>query len=186
MRAYRNGGVNCKDYERLWEGHCVDKELKDEWLVALNELTHFRLNSICVGHEKRRGIAETNPAICIEMRMDHRFPKRFNSQSGVQPYLDKVHNHLIELFPSDVFDTNYQINFEITSNSKIVILDRFLIRVNSVKSFRNPLEEGKREEWFDSAVNKIKEIDSCWFEYIDAFFPIEEQQRLTEMLLGKA
>ncbi len=40
----------CQPHERKWQGVCVDKNLHDEWLEALNRLECFELINICEGH----------------------------------------------------------------------------------------------------------------------------------------
>ena len=44
----------CRDHERVWRDHCVDRNLKDAWLEVLNDLAAFDLKSVCEGHVSER------------------------------------------------------------------------------------------------------------------------------------
>jgi hypothetical protein len=57
----------CRDYERLWRGRCVDRNLADEWLERLNDLRSCRLISICEGH-LRAGRRATGPHINLRLK----------------------------------------------------------------------------------------------------------------------
>lgn len=44
----------CREHERSWRGRCVDRDLEDGWLEALNALKALNLISICEGHVAER------------------------------------------------------------------------------------------------------------------------------------
>ena len=58
----------CREYERLWQGRCVDRNLSDDWLAALNTLDVFRLVSICEGHLAERGGRASAPHVNLRLR----------------------------------------------------------------------------------------------------------------------
>lgn len=57
-----------RQHERLWNDRCVDKELKDEWLTALNAFKTIDLISICQGHVIERTNRIGNPHINIRIK----------------------------------------------------------------------------------------------------------------------
>lgn len=38
--------------QKSWNRHTVDKNLNEDWLIALNRLSIFNLISICEGHQR--------------------------------------------------------------------------------------------------------------------------------------
>lgn len=58
----------CREYERPWQDRFVDRNLADDWLVALNTLDVFRLISICEGHSEGGGRRASGPHINLRLR----------------------------------------------------------------------------------------------------------------------
>jgi hypothetical protein len=58
----------CREYEREWQGRYVDRNLSDDWLVALNALDVFRLISICEGHLDGPGGRASAPHVNLRLR----------------------------------------------------------------------------------------------------------------------
>ena len=55
MHLFVKKNMNCRPHERKWDGRCVDKGIRDEWLVCMNGLEHFHPYSSCEGHVSQTG-----------------------------------------------------------------------------------------------------------------------------------
>ena len=60
----------CREYQRLWQGRCVDRNLADDWLISLNTLGVFQLISICEGHVYEDGRRPSVPHINLRLRSE--------------------------------------------------------------------------------------------------------------------
>ena len=58
MPVRKTSRRQCREYEREWNGFCVDKNIEDDWLIRLNDIEALSLISICEGHSGR----QTEPA----------------------------------------------------------------------------------------------------------------------------
>lgn len=146
------GHRECRDRERVWNGHCVDKNLNDEWLIQLNNLSCFNLISICEGHpanDNRR--VNASPHIILRIK-DFLLP----SESGQKELLiEKVRMAFIHSFT--LTDINYTVEWKQSLHGRDPSWRQdFTIRMSARNPYNGVLIKG---EWFDLMVEEINTFD---------------------------
>ncbi len=149
--------LSCRDHERIWQGRCVDKNIKDSWLESLNNLKSLDLINICEGHAER------------ESEHDNQYPHIYLTlKAKLIDFALTKYRILIDLFKNG-FDA------ATTSGDTILVFDlrHFIIkqpqltehplvfRVN-IKCKKKRMKEDTSEVveyWFNNAVSKALEID---------------------------
>ena len=67
-RVIRRRRAHTRTDQRIWQGRRVDKDLKDEWLEGLNNLSCMDLVSICWGHSQQQGRSRSQPRINLRLK----------------------------------------------------------------------------------------------------------------------
>ena len=146
-----------RPHERLWHEYCVDKNLEDRWLEALNSLHAFKLISICEGHVHYKGRSTRSPHINLRMkkRFLRLFVKRFDSISV------DLYRMFVTIFNDDstYADIEYKIRFKSSHTGKAITRD-VALHIRS-KNMRTSEEmDSQTRAWFDEIVKKIQSFDS--------------------------
>lgn len=148
-----------ENYQRNWRGYRVDKNLKDDWLIRLNNLHLFNVINVCEGHFT---CEDDTPQIILLAKHD---------------FFDKLKNIFVErewlLSIFDEFvasDTRWKFSHTHTigvSNDPNSIMNNpdFRIKMSLVRN--DPREslilDNKTSEWFEASVNSIERIDEALY-----------------------
>jgi len=147
-----------EDYQRKWRVYRVDKNLKDDWLVRLNNLKLFYVTSVCEGHFT---CDDNYPTIVL-------FAKRDFIDSLKELFADK------ELLFS-IFDGNFASDTEFTfsytlgvsTNPNSIISATSCTPIKFSLHSKDPREslllDDKTSEWFEASVISIERIDEALY-----------------------
>ena len=80
---------NLGDYQRKWRRYSVDKNLKDDWLIRLNNLYLFGVTNICEGHST---CDDAYPCIVLLAKCDvfDRLAKLFDDRKWLSSIFDGI------------------------------------------------------------------------------------------------
>jgi len=154
-RRYRR---NPRPHERLWKDRCVDKNLKDEWLIRLNALQAFNLVSICEGHDSP---ARRPPHIHLRLKEEY-FPIVSDEWHRSGQTMSRLINSLfsteatkIEIELKEVFQ-----KWQGRYNYKQDFTARIRCRINSESQSIQTCVVN----WFQSIIPEIQELDTLIFD----------------------
>jgi len=141
-----------RPHERIWQDRCVDKNLKDEWLIRLNDLQAFDLISICGGHIK----PTRNPHINLRLKKEC-FPavsdKWHHSGRIMSRLIDSIfssEHSVVEIELKDVFrrwNGRYTWRQDLTTRIRCS-------QAGMPKSMKSGIKT-----WFETVIGEIKELD---------------------------
>lgn len=139
----------CRDHERTWQGRCVDRNLADDWLTALNALRSFRLISICEGHANLQGRPHSAPHINLRLHpaIVRQLPAVWDDFSvGIAAELGRH-------FSADesVVEAELRLRVQFGVDGARSRPD-FVIRVRSRRPRSRPEFEPAEAQWFEGAV----------------------------------
>jgi len=153
----------CRDYERLWQDRCVDKNLEDAWLERLNVLTAFKLIGICEGHYRRR-LSSAGRYPHINLRLNERLlPNVARNWDALRA---EILNEVHKLFQAGDTLFNLELKYKIRSGRGRLTYQEDLtlrIRCDQVRGSAE-MDSGTRN-WFDRSVSRIEVLDeviSTW------------------------
>jgi hypothetical protein len=154
--------VPLHDYQRMWNGHSVDKNLKDEWLQDLNDLKIFDLINICEGHRNEVGQRRNeSPHIYLKIKEEIR-------EKAYEYYRFSKNSDMLEKNMSKTFEDHLRFRcslcFEKTITNTNRSSARIVFKLNS--SPRLDFEKGGMDNWFTEAIKKIKKLDKKLWETI--------------------
>ncbi|MGD2155316.1 MAG: hypothetical protein PVG32_00460 [Anaerolineales bacterium] len=147
----------CKEYERLWEGHCIDKNLADEWLDRLNKLGCFDLISICEGHSDRRpGSASAYPHLNLKLK-EHLLPPvsdRWDKYKSV--FFDQVNR----LFQTGDTLVNMEVKFKLRLGvAKMSYRENLSLKIRCRQARTASKMDPKTATWFRRTVARLEKLD---------------------------
>jgi hypothetical protein len=152
---YRRGP---RSHERVWRNRCVDRNLKDYWLISLNELQSFDLISICEGHSNRR---RTYPHINLRLKEEY-FPivsqEWYRSRQIMSRSIDNI-------LSSE--KTAVEIKLEIIfrkRNGRYNIMQNFIVKMQCLHTNEQKSINSKIISWFDLIISEIQEFDTFIFD----------------------
>lgn len=143
-----------EDYQRMWQNYRVDKHLKDEWLVRLNNLELFYVTNVCEGHftceDKCPRIALMGKRAAVEM---------LGSLLDDREALFSILNS--NLASDTLFDFSYTTGISndplSRSNSSVFTPIKFSLTRTFPRG--SLVFDPKTSEWFDLSVSSIERID---------------------------
>lgn len=161
---------NCREHQRLWRNHCVDKNLKDDWIESLNSLRAFNLISICEGHLNGRsnphgGLPHINlrlkPDLVTILANDWQTHKE-KIQEGINNItsypLTSASIELRHRYFKGIGQPNYR--------------EDVVIRLEAFRERSSNNQEITRDEWFEGSIEGLAEFDRfienlLGFKYLD-------------------
>jgi hypothetical protein len=157
MLPRRTSRRKCRDYEREWEGFCVDRNLEDDWLVRLNGLETLTLISICEGHcDRRAERSRTPPHIKLRLR-EHLLP-------GIARHWDEqkmaIVSEVNRLFQTGDTYVNMELKFKLRSGTgRLVYREDLVVRISSRQARTSEEMDARTYDWFQRSVTAIEELD---------------------------
>jgi hypothetical protein len=148
----------CRDYEREWNGFCVDRNLEDDWLERLNGLETFSLISICEGHcDRQTEPSRTPPHVKLRLRESllPRIASRWDEHK--MAILSEVNR----LFQTGDTYVNLELKFKLRSGTgRLNYQEDLLVRVHSRQARISEELDAETRDWFQQSVSRIEELDS--------------------------
>jgi len=145
-----------RDGERRWQGHNVDVNLTDDWLLPLNGLSAFRLVSICEGHLETGSGRASAPHVNLRLKAEF-------VQLACASWDDLSIGLAGELgrhFQTE--DTHAEVELRrrvATGRDGVASCSDLVIRLRSQRS-RSKIEmEPEVTTWFGSVVEKCQSLD---------------------------
>jgi hypothetical protein len=150
----------CKDSEREWNGFCVDRNLRDEWLVSLNSLSAFNLISICEGHCEQHSEPHMRPPH-VKLRLkDHLLPGvagRWDEHK--MPLLGEV-NRLSQAGDTYV---NLEMKCRLRSGAaRLSYQEDLILRIHSRDGRVSEEMAPETAAWFQRTVELVKKLDGVF------------------------
>ena len=139
-------------HERLWNGRCVDKDLKDEWLLALNSFKTFNTVSICQGHINR-----DDELFCPHINLKIK-PEYIVKLKGAMD-TPEITDHLAK-FPKDT-DWDYEYCEE-RSNEQPEIKKEIMFRFMRLKKRTSSGMNRSTEKWFEKMIQLLLALDQIF------------------------
>ena len=157
MPARKKPRRACRDYEREWNGLCVDKNLENDWLMRLNSLQCFRPISICEGHAARKiGATRTYPH--VKLRLQDQF------LSGIAGHWDRlkpvISDELHTLFCSADTYVEIDLRFRLRwGGSRFPCREHLSVRIHSRQAKASKEMDAMTYKWFEQTVRRIEKLD---------------------------
>ncbi len=144
----------CRDDERMWRNHCVDRNLDDRWLEALNALHSFTLINICEGHGSRR--ANSHPHIYVRLKpaMADVLPDVWIALSADEAR--RLGNFFDVERSSITVELKLRLHF--VRGSRVARRD-LVTKIDALQPRSSPTLEPEIPNWFDQTVRGIHELD---------------------------
>ena len=147
----------CRDHEREWQGFCVDKNLKDDWLERLNGLQVFHLISICEGHHDRGAEPARTPPH-VKLRLKDRF------LPGIAGCWDE---HKMEVLSkvNDLFQTgdtyvNLELKFKLRlGTGRLDYQENLIVRIHGRQARASGEIDTDTDGWFERTVDQVQDLD---------------------------
>ncbi len=147
-----------ESYQRTWRDYLVDKNLRDDWLVRLNELNLFVPTNVCEGHFS---CDDQYPLIVLLSAADviAGLEKLFEDCDGLRSVFDG-------LVPTD---TEYKFSRTTgISNDPDVFFNITRIKLSLCRNVPRESMNFDRAtfRWFEAAVSSIEKIDEVLRKHI--------------------
>ena len=160
MPVRKTSRRQCRDYEREWNGYCVDRNLEDDWLIRLNDLEAFSLISICEGHFGRQTEpARVTPHIKLRLR-EHLLP-------GIARCWDEhkmsILSEVNRLFQRGDMYVGLELKFKLRSRTgRLNYEESLMVGIHSRQG--RTLEEMDAEirDWFQQSVGCVEALDDLF------------------------
>jgi hypothetical protein len=137
---------------------CVDKNLKDDWLVRLNSLKCLQLISMCEGHsDQKTGSTKTFPH--IKLRLQEQFLSSIASHwDQLRPVLSHELHRLFH--PTDEY-LELELKFRFRwGRARFPYRENLTVRIHNRQSRTSEEMDARAYEWFEQTVNRIEKLDS--------------------------
>jgi hypothetical protein len=159
MPPRRKPHRECRDYEKEWNGRCVDKHLEDEWLVRLNDLLCLRPISVCEGHaDQKPGSSRTFPH--IKLRLQEQFLASLVSQWGsLRPVLaDELHRlfHLADTYAE--LELKCRLRW---GRGRFPYRETLTLRIHARQARTSEAMDAPTYQWFEQTLSYIEEFDKA-------------------------
>jgi hypothetical protein len=136
-------------HQRLWNGRCVDKDLKDEWLIALNSFKTFNTVSICQGHMDR-----DDELFCPHINLKIK-PEYIVKLKGAMDNPEITH-HLAKFHKDTDWDYEY---CEKRNNVQSEIRREIIFRFMRLKKRTSSRMNKSTEKWFEMMIQSLMALD---------------------------
>jgi hypothetical protein len=148
----------CRDYEREWNGFCVDRNLEDDWLERLNGLEAFILISICEGHcDRQTEPSRTPPHVKLRLR-ESLLPC---IASRWDEHKMAILSEVNRLFQTGDTYVNLELKLKLRSGTgRLNYQEDLLVRVHSRRARISEELDAETRDWFQQSVSRIEELDS--------------------------
>ncbi len=147
----------CRDYEREWNGFCVDRSLEDDWLERLNGLEAFSLISICEGHRDRSSEPSRTPPH-VKLRLRENLLPRIASRWDEHKMA--IVSEVNRLFQTGDTYVNLELKFKLRSGTgRLNYQEDLLVRVHSRHARMSEEIDAETRAWFQRSVSRIEELD---------------------------
>jgi hypothetical protein len=145
----------CRDHEKEWRGFCIDKNLKDDWLVRLNSLAAFSLISICEGHCDRQADG-VSPHIKLRLKERH--------LPGIASHWDDhkmaVVSEVGKLFQTGDTYVNLELKFKLRSGTgRLNYQEDLIVRIHCRRARDSEEMDARTHDWFQYSVSRIEDLD---------------------------
>lgn len=157
MQLERKHTRPCGSHERVWRGRCVDKNLLDGWLDALNSLSCYSMISICEGHSERmRTPNGGRPHINLRLK-EHLLPLCITKYDQVSVVLQ---HKLIELFGNETTSAYIEIKIRINSSrARQEVMRDVVLHVDSRVQRTGQDIDPNTENWFSKNIVCMHNLD---------------------------
>jgi len=158
MPARKKPRRACRDYEREWNGLCVDKNLENDWLMRLNSLQCLRPISICEGHlNQKPGSAQTFPH--VKLRLKEQF------LPGVASHWEQLRsvlsNELHQLLHTADTSLELELKFRFRwGGSRFPYRENLTVRIHCRQARRTEKMDDLTYAWFEQTLDRIEVLDS--------------------------
>jgi len=149
---------SCRDYERIWNDRCVDKNLKDDWLLRLNNLNCFDLKSICEGHSNQ-GSRRLRRTANINLQIKSIYFEKIACKW--EKYKLSVRNNIQNILDAD--NTRYELELKYSCRkfrNRISTIENLTLRINCTFQRNSKKLDNITSTWFDKIVPQIEKFDS--------------------------
>lgn len=160
-----DGQRPCDEYQRSWQGHCVDINLEDDWLERLNNLRVLELINICEGHPKRVSSTATRHAH-IYLKLKETYLRTLvRDWETIRPtLLSEVHR----LFQDGSTHLNFNLNFKVrTGKGRFVYQEGLRLKIRADKPTNGPGLDPSTRDWFDSCISCTETFDQILCESLN-------------------
>jgi hypothetical protein len=147
----------CRDHQRMWRTHCVDRNLEDAWLEAMNALEVFDLVSICEGQVSQRPSSRRSmPHVNLRLK------------PGLVPVAiiawDSLSADLSSSFAAvfDVVDSSVTIELTqqvLLRRARPTAEQKLTVRIEARRSRNSPNIDPETSDWFCRTVSSTRELD---------------------------
>lgn len=147
----------CKNYERLWNGRCVDKNLHDAWLEELNGLKMLELISICEGHSE---IPANKPRAYahISLRVNTEATRRLTRQWS--HLKQEIMQAVDSIFSTEKFRIKFTYNVSIRKGFlPLRSSTRVVLRIQSKEPRLINELNSEAFKWFEKVISQAKNFD---------------------------
>jgi hypothetical protein len=157
MLPRRTPRRECKDYEREWNGFCVDRNLEDDWLERLNGLGAFSLISICEGHcDRQMEPSRAPPHVKLRLR-ESLLP---SIASRWDEHKMAIVSEVNRLFQTGDTYVNLELKFKLRSGTgRLNYQEDLIVRVHSRQARISEEIDAGTHAWFQRSVSRIEELD---------------------------
>lgn len=150
----RAGFGSCPEHQRLWREHCVDRNLKNEWLEQLNNLNTLNLISVCEGHlgHPRRYCPRINLRIKADL-----IEVMAEEWQKVKPV---IRGALERCFPYKDMNPSIELHRQIQIENKDALPDDdIIIYINSRILPNTDWPKELTDDWFERSISSISIFD---------------------------
>ena len=143
-----------KPHERVWGDRCVDRNLKDEWLISLNKLQAFDLVSTCEGH-----VSSRHPCPHLNLRLkeeyfpivSHEWHRSGRTMSRIIDSIFSAEASHVEIELKDVFRKR---------NGRYTYRQHFGVRIQCLHTRESESIENRIMAWFELIISEIQKLDT--------------------------
>ena len=157
MLPRRTPRRKCRDYEREWNGFCVDRNLEDDCLERLNGLEAFSLISICEGHcDRQTEPSRTPPHVKLRLR-ENLLP---SIAGRWDEHKMAIVGEVNRLFQTGDTYVNLELKFKLRSGTgRLNYQEDLIVRVHSRQARISEEMGAETRDWFQRSVSRIEELD---------------------------
>lgn len=148
-----------ENYQRMWQNYRVDKHLKDDWLVRLNNLELFNVINVCEGHFT----CEDQHPLIVLLGKSHVVDKLVNLLANKES-LSQTFDGIITA------DTQYKFSYTNGISNDAEGWPIYMVKLSLVRNLprESLIFDQITSEWFDVSVRALEKIDALFFNMIKA------------------
>jgi hypothetical protein len=147
-----------RSHERIWRDRRVDRNLKDEWLISLNDLKTFDLISICEGHNAQR---HAYPHINLRLKEEY-LSRVSNEWYCSTRTMSKV---IDNIFDSEQSRTEIELRVIYRRQSvRNTCRQDFVVKIQSLVRRESESIDTRIIDWFDLTIKAVRDLDTFIFD----------------------